>query len=94
MFKLIIIQFDFNIPEDLAFKNIEEKTVFISNLILNKDEYDEQGLKIIPKVPLIQIDTNTVVKVCDGLTQHNYQSILLNKLTSLSVKLGKNLLKQ
>lgn len=93
MFKLIINQFDFNIPKDFTFKTIEEKTIFISNLVLSKDEYTEQGLKIIPKVPLIQIDTNTVVKVCDGSIQHNYQSILLNKLMSLSLKLGKNALK-
>lgn len=53
MFKLIIIQFDFNIPKDFTFETIEEKTMFISNLVLSKDEYNEQGLKIIPKVPLI-----------------------------------------
>jgi hypothetical protein len=94
MFKLVIVQFDFDVPEDFTFKNIEEKSMFISNLILNKDEYNEQGLQIIPKVPLIQIDTNIIVKICDRSIQHNYQSILVNKLTSLSLKLGKKLLKQ
>lgn len=94
MFKTIIVQFDFDISKDFTFETVENKETFISKLELTSEEYIEESLKIIPKVFLVQINNNTIVKLCDTSIQHNYRSILLAKLTNLSLQLGKDLRKQ